>query len=149
MGQISGLNSLPVENICVICSVEPLWDDLRKKWVADTPEERVRLQVVQGLLRHGIPASSIGVEKKVAVYGRLKRFDLLVFRQGKPWMVVECKAPSVRLDQTVYDQLFSYRHALGCPLALATNGVHHHLFEYRPDLPEGMVALPELPTFAE
>ena len=133
---------------CVLCTVEPIWDVVRKQWVQDTPEERVRQQVIGWLLERGIPASAIGVEKKVSVYGRLTRFALLVFRGGLPWLVVECKAPHVPLNQKVYDQVFSYRHALNCPLALATNGVQWILFRHRPDLPAGMETLQELPTFA-
>jgi Holliday junction resolvase-like predicted endonuclease len=66
-----------------------LWCPIRKKYVADRPEERIRLRVIKDLQERGYPLSAMQVEYRV---GEAGRFDLAVFtRSGDIWMLVECK----------------------------------------------------------
>jgi hypothetical protein len=68
---------------------ESLWCPIRKKYVADRPEERIRLRVIKDLQARGYPLSAMQVEYQV---GEAGRFDLAVFtRSGDIWMLVECK----------------------------------------------------------
>ena len=111
-------------------SREELFDPVRHKWVAKTPEEQVRQTFVLYLLNvRGIPISHISVEKAIQVNGMTQRYDLVVFDQdGKPWMVVECKAPYVELTQEVVEQAGRYNKTLRAPLLGVTNGVEQIFF---------------------
>ena len=72
-------------------------DPVRRKHVADTPEERVRQAVLRMLTeQQHIPGALMAVEKAIDIQGEIRRPDVVVHdRQGKPWMVIECKAPQV------------------------------------------------------
>lgn len=104
--------------------MDQIWDPCRKLWVAHTPEEEVRQRLVQHLHHErGIALSRIGVEKEIAYYGTRKRFDVLVFDpSGNPWLLAECKAPSVPLSQEVLYQIGRYNSELKAPHMLVTNG---------------------------
>lgn len=101
-----------------------LFDPVRKRWVIETPEERVR----QGLSQHiqqvyGVSPSLIAVEREIDYYQVKKRFDLVVFDgEAKPWLVCECKAPSVPITQEVLYQIGRYNAVLKAPHLLVTNG---------------------------
>lgn len=102
-------------------------DPVRKKEVAETPEERVR-QAVIGYLHEvvGVPKGLISVEKTHIQQGEVKRTDILVFdRSGKPWMIVECKAPGVKVNQGTFDQVSNYNRTYQAPYILVTNGKYH------------------------
>lgn len=106
------------------------FDPVRKKWVPATPEEEVRQQFIQFLLTvKKIPASHLSVEREIAVNGLSRRYDLVVFDgEGKPWMVVECKAPHVKLTQEVMEQAGRYNRTLQAPLIGITNGKENKFF---------------------
>ncbi len=107
-----------------------VFDPIRKKWLRLTPEERVRQQFVLFLLSvKNIPASHIAVEKAITVNGLKRRYDVVVFdAAGKPWMVVECKAPGVHLSQAVIEQAGRYNKTLRAPILGVTNGSTHFFF---------------------
>lgn len=106
------------------------FDPVRKKWVPATPEEEVRQQFIQFLLTvKNIPASHLSVEREITVNGLSRRYDLVVFdEEGKPWMVVECKAPHVKLTQEVMEQAGRYNKTLQAPLIGITNGKDNKFF---------------------
>lgn len=106
------------------------FDPVRKKWVPATPEEEVRQQFIQFLLTvKNIPASHLSVEREITVNGLSRRYDLVVFdEEGKPWMVVECKAPHVKLTQEVMEQAGRYNKILQAPLIGITNGKENKFF---------------------
>lgn len=106
------------------------FDPVRKKWVPATPEEEVRQQFIQFLLTvKNIPASHLSVEREITVNGLSRRYDLVVFdKEGKPWMVVECKAPHVKLTQEVMEQAGRYNKTLQAPLIGITNGKENKFF---------------------
>lgn len=109
---------------------EEIFDPARRKWVALTPEERVRQVFLLFLLNEKkIPVSHISIEKAINVNGMTQRYDLVVFDQeGKPWMVVECKAPHVKLTQEVVAQAGRYNKTLRAPILGVTNGVENIFF---------------------
>lgn len=102
-------------------------DPVRRKQVPETPEERVR----QAMLNHfievmGVPSSLIAVEKGIRIGGSLLRPDIIVHdRSGTAWMVVECKAPEVSIDQSTLNQAANYNRVLQAPYLLVTNGLNH------------------------
>lgn len=106
------------------------FDPVRKKWVPATPEEEVRQQFIQFLLTaKNIPASHLSVEREITVNGLSRRYDLVVFGEdGQPWMVVECKAPHVKLTQEVMEQAGRYNKTLRAPIIGITNGQENKFF---------------------
>ena len=107
------------------------FDPVRKKWVPATPEEEVRQQFIQFLLTvKNIPVSHMSVEREITVNGLSRRYDLVVFDEvGKPWMVVECKAPHVKLTQEVMEQAGRYNMTLRAPIIGITNGKENKFFK--------------------
>ena len=83
-----------------------VFDPLRRRFVALTPEEKVRQQMLCLLVEHlHVPAGLLAVEYSVKVNGLDKRADAVVFgAEGNPLMIVECKAPSVTLTEAVLEQ---------------------------------------------
>lgn len=107
-----------------------VFDPVRKKFVLLSPEEWVRQHCLRYLLEtKGFPPHRLQVEKEVSVHGLCRRFDLLVTsREGLARILVECKAPSVVMDQRVLDQLSRYNITLGAPYLWATNGREHYMY---------------------
>lgn len=107
-----------------------IFDEFRKKWIVNTPEEWVRQNMVKYLNLHkGYPSTLMSLEKRVLVNGLSQRYDLLVRdRSGKPLMIAEFKAPGVGIDQSVVDQAIRYNNMLHAPYILISNGLNHFAF---------------------
>jgi hypothetical protein len=105
-------------------SGELIFDPLRRKWLRLTPEEWVRQNFVQYLVQvKQYPAALIAMEKIIRLGELKKRFDILVYDQHHhPWMMVECKAPSVKLDETVLHQLLRYHISVPTGFLVISNG---------------------------
>ncbi len=110
---------------------QEVFDPVRQKWVVLTPEERVRQIFILYLLNvKGFPLSHLSVEHAVTVNGMTQRYDLVVFDDElQPYMVVECKAPHVKLTQKVAEQASRYNSVLKAPLLCVTNGLEKKVFE--------------------
>ena len=102
-----------------------IFDDLRKKWIVCTPEEWVRQNLIKFLVEtNNYPKALIAIEKGLKLAGRDYRFDALVYsRDYKPLLIIECKAPEVRLGQEVFDQIWNYNYEIDAPFFLVTNGL--------------------------
>ena len=124
-----------------------IFDVVRTKYVVLTPEEWVRQHVIHYLMEEQrVPAALIAVEKEIPLYSLRRRFDVVVFdRQGNPWLLIECKAPSVGLNQRVFDQAFRYNMTLEAPYVAITNGVTHLCGRIEPA--RGFVCLGDFPVF--
>lgn len=102
-----------------------IWDPLRKKEVALTPEERVRQWCI-GILstQMEVPQHMMMSEVGFKLGGKQFRADIIVYdRQVRPLLVVECKRPDVELTQEVLDQAVRYNMVLNVPYVVITNGV--------------------------
>jgi hypothetical protein len=99
-------------------------DPIRNKLLVLTPEEMVRQLMIQYLLHEkAVNPSRIAIEKAVTVNRMPRRFDILIYdMKVRPWMLIECKAPSVELSQQVFDQAAAYNTPLKVPYLLITNG---------------------------
>ena len=107
-----------------------IFDILRKKLILLTPEEWVRQHVINFLISHNIPKNHIAVEKKIIINKMTKRFDLVVHnRNGNILLLVECKAPNVKIDQKVFDQTSIYNQHLKSKYLMITNGLNHFYFK--------------------
>ncbi len=105
-----------------------IFDEIRKKFVVLTPEEWVRQHVVQFLLSEkNYPKSHINVEKQLLLNGTKKRYDVVVFNpDGSIHLIVECKAPSVRIGQDTFDQIARYNLVTNATYLMVTNGLTHY-----------------------
>ncbi len=105
-----------------------VFDEIRKKFVVLTPEEWVRLHVVQFLLNEkNYPKSLINVEKQLKLNNTAKRYDVVVFNNdGSIFLIVECKAPSIPINQLTFDQIARYNLALKSEYLMVTNGLEHY-----------------------
>lgn len=92
-----------------------------------TPEEWVRQHMIHYLIvAKNYPISLIAVEKKVTVNKLTKRTDILVFNsKGNPNIIVECKAPSIKITQDAFDQIARYNLKLEANYLIVTNGLTH------------------------
>ena len=125
-----------------------VFDPLRRRWVALTPEEEVRQKTLYLLVEHlGVPAGRVAVEYSLKVNGQDKRADAVVFgAAGKPLMVVECKAATVALTDAVLDQAVRYHSAIQPRYLLLTNGSTFYC--YHAD-GQSLQPLDHLPSYAE
>lgn len=100
-----------------------VFDVIRRKNVILTPEEFIRQQIIQ-LITHKFkyPLQAIAVEKQITVGERRKRFDIVVFKDAKPWMIIECKSNDSVLDEGVMQQIIEYNLVLKASYLLLTNG---------------------------
>ena len=101
-----------------------VFDAIRKVWLLLTEEEWVRQNFVNYLIaRLNYPSTVIAIEKEISLNDLKKRFDILVYnKEHKPWMLIECKAPDVTLDNAVLDQVLRYNISVPVPLIVITNG---------------------------
>lgn len=105
-----------------------IWDPLRARYVALTPEEYVRRRFT-AWLASGLhyPESLMANEVSLKLNGLQRRADTLVVdRHGAPFMVVEYKAPHVPVTQAVFDQAVRYNMVFGAPYLAVTNGLVHY-----------------------
>jgi type I site-specific restriction-modification system R (restriction) subunit len=102
-----------------------LYDPIRKKYVAATPEEWVRQLFIQYLMEEkNINKNRIAVEKQLTINGLQKRFDILIYDELlNPLGLIECKAPSVSIIENTFFQASTYNLALKAPFLTVTNGV--------------------------
>ncbi len=105
-----------------------IFDIFRKRWVRLTPEENVRQSFLYYLMMEkNFPESLIGVERKVIVNKRERRFDAVIFnRYGKPEILLEFKSPSVKLNQSAFDQIAAYNFTLEAKFLMLSNGLTHY-----------------------
>ena len=103
-------------------------DPIRKRFVPLTPEEWVRQHFIQYLIRNqSVPQALIAVEVAIPMQDRHYRADIVAYdRQIEPVLVVECKRPSVKLGQDVFNQIGHYNVALRVPYLVVTNGIQHY-----------------------
>ncbi|MDR3184244.1 MAG: type I restriction enzyme HsdR N-terminal domain-containing protein [Prevotellaceae bacterium] len=102
-----------------------IFDPVRKKYVALTPEEWVRQQLVQFLVsERQVPLPVIGVEVVVPFNRRNLRADVIVYgRRGQPLLLAECKAADVKLTSGTFMQLAGYNLMLHVPWLIVSNGL--------------------------
>src|SRR5262249_54832795 len=105
-----------------------IFDIIRKKFVALTPEEWVRQHWLHYLIEEGkYPRSLIVPEMKIVLNDLSKRCDVVVHdRSGNPFLIVECKSPDVKISQKVFDQVARYNLTLKVKYLIVSNGTQHY-----------------------
>ena len=107
-----------------------IFDVIRRVWVTLTPEEWVRQNFLQYLIQtKQYPASLISVEKIIKVGELKKRYDIVVYHQHKPWLIVECKETGTIINTSVVEQVMRYNLALSIQYFVVTNGNQSFAYE--------------------
>lgn len=135
-------------SVKVVENKKYIFDSLRKKFVVLTPEEWVRQHFIHYLVEQKkYPVGLISVERGFDLYKTKKRTDIVIFNQlGKPWVLVECKAPSVLVNSLWFDQAFAYNLSIKASYIMLSNGLSHFCMKVRPDF-TGVDFLNEIPAF--
>ncbi len=105
-----------------------IWDRLRERWVALTPEEWVRQHFVEWLISEKkFPAALMGNEVSLTQNGIARRCDTVVAdRTGQPLVIVEYKAPNINITQKTFDQIVRYNIVLHAKYLIVSNGLKHY-----------------------
>jgi hypothetical protein len=102
---------------------DQIFDPCRKKWVLLTPEEWVRQNLLQYLIQVcKYPIELIAIEKEIQLGSLTKRFDILIYRESTPWMIIECKEVRTPLNEKTILQLLQYQQVLDATYLIASNG---------------------------
>lgn len=124
-----------------------IFDETRKKWVVLTPEEWVRQHILHYLIYNkNFSKSLIAVERGIELNGLQKRFDIVVFaNDGKPKIIIECKAPEEKLNEAVFEQIARYNLSLRVDYLWVSNGANNFCCK----LKNGIELLKTIPTYEE
>lgn len=153
MLELPPLNLPAAQLQCKICDdgVRRVYDALRRKFVALTPEEWVRQHFVAYMTGElGYPAALMGNEVGITLNGTSRRCDTVLFsRNGLvPLMIVEYKAPHIEITQRVFDQIVRYNMVLQARWLVVSNGMRHFCCEIDYEK-RGVRFLPNVPRYAE
>jgi type I site-specific restriction endonuclease len=104
-----------------------IFDVIRKKFVDITPEEWVRQHIIHYLITHKqVPVSMIAVEKQLLLNNTKRRTDVVIYNSNlSPLLIIECKAPQIKIDQLTVNQALRYNIELNVPAIFLSNGLQH------------------------
>jgi type I site-specific restriction endonuclease len=104
-----------------------VFDAVRKKYLVLTPEEWVRQHFIHYLNKEkNYPLGLMGVEQMVKYNNMQTRADIVLYTaDGKPNVIVECKAPNVKITQDAFNQIAKYNFKLKVEFLVVTNGMQH------------------------
>ncbi len=103
-----------------------IYDLVRKSWILLTPEEWVRQHFVHYyhvVMKRNL--SSLILEKKIEINGTTKRIDLLVTEKTTPKILVESKAPNIKLTEKTFEQIARYNSVISAEEIVLSNGIQH------------------------
>ncbi|MGL4520289.1 MAG: type I restriction enzyme HsdR N-terminal domain-containing protein [Phocaeicola sp.] len=124
-----------------------IFDPLRRKYVALTPEEWVRQHFISFLVEHkGYPKGLLANEIELTLNGTKRRCDTVLYSKNLlPRMILEYKAPHIEITQAVFDQIGRYNMVLKVEYLVVSNGLKHYCcrinydtmsYEFLPDIPD-------------
>lgn len=110
---------------------ELIYDKIRKSWIVLTPEEWVRQNVVEYLVQEKkYPVTLFAIEKEISVGELKKRFDIVVYKETMPWLIIECKQMDIALNNQVATQVLTYNSSVKAKYICITNGSESFLWEF-------------------
>jgi len=102
---------------------DQIFDPLRKSWVVLTPEEWVRQNFIQYLIQvKNYPSTLIAIEKTIQLGELKKRFDIIVYKNDSPWLLIECKEANVPITEKTLEQILQYQQVVEADYLVMTNG---------------------------
>ena len=103
-----------------------IYDLVRKNYLLLTPEEWVRQHWIHYYITvKSYAVSALVTEKKIVLNGLTKRIDLLVTEKAQPKILIECKAPHIKLTEKTFEQTARYNSIIGASEIILTNGLQH------------------------
>ena len=125
-----------------------VYDPLRRRYVALTPEEWVRQHFIHHLIADlGYPAALMANEVQLHVGRKSLRADSVLYNRGlSPRMIIEYKAPTVTITQKVFDQIMAYNLQFKAPYLVVSNGLAHYCCKWSKD-DEKYLFIDHLPTY--
>ena len=124
-----------------------IFDIIRKRYIALTPEEWVRQHFVSYLISYkGYPLGLIGNEISLRLNGQNRRCDTVIYDiYGSPLMIIEYKAPHITLNQEVFNQVIRYNIALKVKYLVVSNGINHYccVMDYDNMCPKFLKEIPD------
>ena len=124
---------------------ELIFDEVRLQWIVLTPEEWIRQNFLQYLIRvKKYPKSLLSIEKIISLGELKKRCDIVVYKNNLPWMIVECKEMNTDLKVPILEQILRYNIGLPVKYLVLTNGNKTLAFELSEN---GLIEINELPVF--
>jgi type I site-specific restriction endonuclease len=101
-----------------------IYDEWRRRYVILTPEEWVRQHFIHFLVSKGYAHGRFAVEQALKIGSKSGRFDALYYgKNGKPTLLIECKAPHIEISQSTINQIAQYNRELRAPFLAVTNGL--------------------------
>lgn len=123
-----------------------VWDEIRKKYLKLTPEEWVRQHFVHYLMQRDYPKTCIALEGGFRLNQKLQRTDIMIYKNASPVLIVECKAPQVKINQKTMDQASRYNLHYKVDYLILTNGLEH--FAAKVDFEQQKyILLKDIPSF--
>ena len=125
-----------------------IFDAFRNKFVLLTPEEWVRQNILEYLVQvKNYPRLWIAVEKEININGLKRRYDALVFNKNEDvLLLIELKAPKIKVDEKVFNQILAYNYRIKAPFLLVSNGINHYSAEVNLEQ-KNYKFLTEIPTY--
>ena len=121
-----------------------IYDVVRKKFLRLTPEEWVRQHTIHQLIKNGFSANRLSVERTLPL--SKKRYDIVYYnKDGNPWILIECKAPSVAIDEQTLNQIATYIQLEDVPYIVLTNGIVHYIIKRKNKIVE---VIQDFPNFS-
>jgi hypothetical protein len=103
--------------------VEYILDNIRKKYVVLSPEEWVRQELIKYFIEEcNYPKACISVEKMIKINEKKLRYDILIFKDTIPWMLVECKSPEIDITAETFYQSTAYQNVVQAKYIVLCNG---------------------------
>lgn len=125
-----------------------IYDIARKKFIALTPEEWVRQHWIHYLNKElNYPISLMVIEAGLKVNSLQKRADIVIYNKLKqPYLIVECKAPEIALNNDVFNQIINYYSSIKAEILIVSNGLKHVCFKFNHEKKQTEF-LKEIPTY--
>lgn len=127
-----------------------IFDIIRKKHIILTPEEWVRQNFIHYLINEKkFSKNLISIESEFKINNCSKRADIIAYNtNGKPILIVECKAPEIKITQKTFDQIATYNLNFKVDFLIVTNGITHYsaIIDYKN---ECWYFLDKIPTYEE
>lgn len=127
-----------------------VWCIIRKKKLKLTPEEWVRQHLIHYLVFHKkYPLGLLAAEVEIRLNTQVRRCDLIVYSlDQKPYLLIECKAPEIKLDQKAIHQIMQYNSLLKLPYLCLSNGLQHEIIatDYSKQQHQKLSDFPEPPS---
>ena len=104
-----------------------IFDVIRKKFMDITPEEWVRQHIIHYLIIYKqVPVSMISIEKQLLLNNTKRRTDIVIYNSNlTTLLIIECKAPQIKIDQLTVNQALRYNMELNVPAIFLSNGLQH------------------------